>query len=51
MKKLSALIVPMALAGAELGAVVGWLSLKQSTRRYIVHLGKQVPSLPYRYFI
>ncbi len=47
MKKLSALIVPLALAGA----VVGWLSLKQSTRRYIVHLGKQVPSLPYRYFI
>ena len=37
MKKLSALIVPVALAGA----VAGWLApLKQSTRRYIVHLGK-----------
>jgi hypothetical protein len=51
MKKLSALIVPVALAGAAVGAVAGWLSLKQSTRRYIVHLAKQVPSLPYRYFI
>lgn len=46
-KKLSALMLPLALAGA----VAGWMSLKPSTRAYIIHLGKQVPSLPYRYFI
>lgn len=33
------------------GAVAGWFSLSDSTRKYIVHIGKQVPSLPYRYFI
>ncbi len=45
---LSGMIVPVALVG---GALAGWMSLKPSTRRYIVHLGKQVPVLPYRYFI
>ena len=38
-------------AGALLGAVAGFFSLDESTRRFIVHIGKQVPHLPYRYFI
>jgi len=38
-------------AGALLGAVAAFLSLDESTRRYLVHIGKQVPYLPYRYFI
>ncbi len=44
--------IKMALcAGALLGAVAGFFSLEESTRRFIVHIGKQVPYLPYRYFI
>jgi len=40
------------LALAVLAAMVaGWFQLKPSTRKYIVYLGKQVPYLPYRYFI
>ncbi len=46
-KAFSALALSLALAGAA----AGWASLKPSTRAYLVHLGKQVPSLPYRYFI
>ncbi|MDD3718324.1 MAG: hypothetical protein PHP28_06640 [Actinomycetota bacterium] len=38
-------------AGALLGAVAAYLSLDESTRRYLAHIGKQVPYLPYRYFI
>ena len=34
-----------------LGAVAAFAMSSQSTKRYIVHLGKQVPFLPYRYFI
>lgn len=30
---------------------IAWFSTSESTRRYIVHIGKQVPALPYRYFI
>ena len=33
------------------GMVVGWFQLKPSTRKYFIYLGKQVPYLPYRYFI
>lgn len=29
----------------------GWFMLSESTRRYLIHLGKQLPYLPYRYFI
>ncbi len=44
--------VGMALmAMVALSAVAGYFSASESTRRYIVHLGKQVPYLPYRYFI
>ena len=33
------------------GAAAAFMMSSQSTKRYIVHLGKQVPFLPYRYFI
>jgi len=33
------------------GAVAAYFSASESTRRYIKHLGKQVPYLPYRYLI
>ena len=39
------------VAAVALGAVAGYFSASESTRRYIKHLGKQVPYLPYRYFI
>lgn len=39
------------LAVAAVAAVAGFFTASESTRRYIVHLGKQVPYLPYRYFI
>jgi hypothetical protein len=39
------------MAMVALGAVAGYFSASESTRRYIVHLGKQVPYLPIRYFI
>ena len=38
-------------AGALLGLVAVYFSLDQSTKRYLSHIGKQVPYLPYRYFI
>jgi hypothetical protein len=38
-------------AGALLGLVVAYFSLDESTKRYLSHIGKQVPYLPYRYFI
>ena len=38
-------------AGALAGLVALYFSLDESTRRYLVHIGKQVPYLPYRYFI
>lgn len=41
----------MLLLGALAGAVAGWFAASESTRRYLVYIGKQVPSLPYRYFI
>lgn len=34
-----------------IGAVAGYFSLSESTRRYLKHLAGQVPYLPYRYFI
>lgn len=37
--------------GALAGLVALYFSLDESTRRYLVHIGKQVPYLPYRYFI
>jgi hypothetical protein len=36
---------------AVAGLVAAWFSASESTRRYIVHIGKQLPALPYRYFI
>ncbi|MDI6874545.1 hypothetical protein [Candidatus Solincola sp.] len=38
-------------AGVLAGLVALYFSLDESTRRYLVHIGKQVPYLPYRYFI
>lgn len=43
-----ALLVYLAMT---IGAVAAFATASQSTQRYIVHLGKQVPFLPYRYFI
>lgn len=36
---------------ALLGLAAAYLTADESTRRYLVHIGKQVPYLPYRYFI
>jgi hypothetical protein len=33
------------------GLVTGWFTASESTRRYLKHIGKQIPALPYRYFI
>jgi len=33
------------------GLIVAWTQSSESTKRYIIHIGKQVPSLPYRYFV
>jgi hypothetical protein len=51
MGKLKNLAVPVLSLLAVAALAAGWLNASQSTRRYIVHLGKQVPYLPYRYFI
>jgi len=37
--------------GTLAGMVIAYLSLDESTRRYLAHIGKQVPYLPYRYWI
>jgi hypothetical protein len=34
-----------------LGLVAAYLNADESTKRYLSHIGKQVPYLPYRYFI
>jgi len=36
---------------ALLGIAAAYLSADESTKRYLAHVGKQVPYLPYRYFI
>jgi hypothetical protein len=36
---------------AAVGLVAAYFSSSESTKRYLKHIGKQVPSLPYRYFI
>ncbi|MHB8895673.1 MAG: hypothetical protein ACYC99_10935 [Candidatus Geothermincolia bacterium] len=33
------------------GLIVAWLQASDSTKRYLKHIGRQVPALPYRYFI
>ncbi len=38
------------LAGL-LGMAAAYMAADDSTKRYIAHIGKQVPYLPYRYFI
>ncbi len=50
MKK-KAKVAMVAYLVMTVGAVVAFMTASQSTKRYIVHLGKQVPFLPYRYFI
>jgi hypothetical protein len=47
MKKLKKLALVLILAGL----VVAWFQSSESTKRYLIHIGKQVPALPYRYFI
>lgn len=34
-----------------LGLTAAYLTADESTKRYLSHVGKQVPFLPYRYFI
>lgn len=36
---------------AVVAAAAAWFQASESTRRYLVYIGKQVPYLPYRYFI
>ena len=36
---------------AMVGLVAAYFNTSESTRRYLKHIGRQVPSLPYRYFI
>lgn len=47
MKIFKRLVLLLAVAGL----VVAWSQSSESTKRYLKHIGKQVPSLPYRYFI
>lgn len=44
MKKALGVVVLLGLAAAYFGA-------DESTKHYLNHIGKQVPYLPYRYFI
>jgi hypothetical protein len=46
-KKIKGLLGTAAL----LGMVAVYFTLDESTKRYLNHIGKQVPYLPYRYFI
>lgn len=34
-----------------LGLAAAYLNSDESTKRYLAHIGKQAPYLPYRYFI
>jgi len=36
---------------ALLGLAAAYITADESTKRYLNHVGKQVPYLPYRYFI
>lgn len=47
MKTLKRLFLLLVVAGL----VLAWFRADESTRRYLKHIGKQVPALPYRYFI
>jgi len=47
MKKVRKIIMLLAVAGL----VVAYFQSSESTKRYLKHIGRQVPSLPYRYFI
>jgi len=47
MKNLKKVVAVLVVAGA----IAGWFQASESTRRYLKHIGKQVPYLPYRYFI
>ena len=47
MKNLKKVMAVLVVAGA----IAGWFQASESTRRYLKHIGKQVPYLPYRYFI
>lgn len=38
-------------AAVLLGLAAAYLTADESTKRYLIHIGKQAPYLPYRYFI
>ncbi len=48
MKRVLKYAVLLALAAAA--AALWWQSLSESQKRYLAHLGRQVPDLPFRYF-
>jgi hypothetical protein len=47
MKKFKKLLMLLMIVGL----VVAYMQSSESTKRYLKHIGKQVPALPYRYFI
>lgn len=51
MKSVKKMLIRAVVVSVAVSSVVGWFSASQSTRRYIIHIAKQVPYLPYRYFI
>lgn len=44
-------VVKMVWLLLAMGAVGKWFTLSLSTKRYLIHLAKNVPYLPLRYFI
>lgn len=47
-------LFPIAVAGGAvttLGLGAAWMKATPSTRRFVMNIVKQVPALPYRYFI
>lgn len=48
MKKILKLML-LCLVGAIALSVV-WTSLSDSKKRYLMHVGRQVPAMPFRYF-
>ncbi len=47
-KKIKTMLVRRCRAGTGRRSIS---TVDESTKRYLIHIGKQVPYLPYRYFI
>lgn len=48
MKKLVKRVLLLAIAAVAV--TIWWSTLSDSTKRYVVHIGRQLPDLPFRYF-